>query len=114
MMKGSSCPKCGGSLEIRQFTDAWDCDGNPSDVFEDPYCPNCKLRWIAMEREPDKEVARAHRVIPRRKNKELPACPFPKGKEAGITCSTVSKIWVENRFIYVCSSSECEYFEDTG
>jgi len=45
------------------------------------------------------------------KDKDIPLCPFPKGREAGIRCPSVEKIWVGHRFIYVCNESECAYFE---
>ena len=56
MIEGASCIECGGPLQIEQFTDAWDKDDKPCDVFEDPYCPACKLRWMAMEQKPDEEA----------------------------------------------------------
>ena len=48
-IKGS-CPNCGGALEFRVFVDAWDAEGNPSpsDIFKDPYCPKCDIRWMAQ------------------------------------------------------------------
>jgi len=48
------------------------------------------------------------------KNDELPACPFPKGKEAGITCSSVQKIWSNGRYVFFCQEPDCRYCEDGG
>ena len=46
-IKGS-CIACGGPLEVRKFVDAWDAEDNPTDIFEDPYCSKCDIRWMAQ------------------------------------------------------------------
>jgi len=51
------CPNCGGVLEKRRFTDVWDMNDNPVEVYEDWYCQACKIRWVPMEQEPDDEEA---------------------------------------------------------
>jgi len=48
----SKCPKCGGQLETRKFVDSWNERGEPVDVNEDLYCPNCRLRWSCEEVDP--------------------------------------------------------------
>ena len=53
MIEGANCPKCGGPLQAETFTDVWDADNKPSEIYDDPYCPACKLRWVAMDTEPD-------------------------------------------------------------
>ena len=45
----SKCPKCGGQLETRKFVDSWNEKGEPVDVNENLYCPNCGLRWSCEE-----------------------------------------------------------------
>jgi len=39
------CPRCGGQLENRKFVDSWNEKGEPVDVNEGLYCPNCGLSW---------------------------------------------------------------------
>lgn len=47
-----TCPDCGTEMERRNFVDVWDEDGAPSEIYEDWWCPKCKLRWVCMEVEP--------------------------------------------------------------
>ncbi len=47
------CPKCNGIMEKHKFVDTWYSDGKPLDVFEDWWCPACRLRWRAEDAEPE-------------------------------------------------------------
>ena len=47
------CPDCGVVMEKRRFIDAWDEDGTPSDIYENWWCSECRLRWITFVGEPE-------------------------------------------------------------
>lgn len=51
------CIDCSGVLEKRPFTDVWDSEGNPIEVYKDWYCTACGIRWVGMEAKPDEEEA---------------------------------------------------------
>jgi len=43
------CPDCGAKMVRKCHTEVWDPEGNPTEIYEDWYCPQCNTMWVPEE-----------------------------------------------------------------